>query len=674
MESLRWVGLSLKAAVVASLLVLLAVTSAYAAAVSPAVRAMSVTASDRTDAFLNGPSSREVAISGDGRFVAFASLAPNLVKGDTNGQQDIFVRDRQLGVTTRVSMSYEGKQVASGLSSRPSISADGRFVAFTSSSSELVADDTNGMDDVFVHDRQSGTTIRVSVESDGSQRSGRSDYPSVSRDGRYVAFVSYVRVKPDPDSAFEYDKGDVYVRDTAVGTTVLVSKSSEGVQGNHGGGRPAISGNGRYVAFPSISSNLVPGGPPLGEASIFVHDMLTGVTTRDSVNDAGVQGPSPDEMADTTDCSLSDDGRFLAFMSTSTNLVPGDTNESADVFVRDRTLGKTTRVSVSTSGKQASKGGSYGPKLSADGRFVAFVSEATNLISYDTNKKVDIFLHDRSTGSTRRVSVTYHGAQANGTSGPRSHRGFTCDVSDSGRWVAFYSSASNLVPHDVNSSPDVFVRDMSATWKTRTFLTFTASPTTLKAYGDSAVLTGTLRKGSPTGTRFAGAKVAVQRYYSDGWRTIKTVKTSSTGRVSTTVTPSRNGIFRLRYNGFPGTYAAAESRKIGVSTKARMGTPKAKRISGREYRLSSAMRPRHTAGLTSLVRVYLAKYKNGRWVQQNVGTRGYLKAKVYDSGDYSAARATFTFPSAGRWRVRFVHLGYDCHMKSKSPYAYLTVK
>lgn len=669
-QSQRRISLSLKAGVVACLLVLLSVTTASAVAVSPAVRAASVTASGRTDAYFSKPSSREVAISSDGRFVAFASYAPNLVAGDTNGQQDIFVRDRQLAATTRVSMSHEGAQVAKGRSSRPSISGDGRFVAFTSASAEIVVDDTNGVDDVFLHDRQTGKTIRVSVESDGSQLSTRSDYPSVSGDGRYVAFVSYVRVELDGG----YDKGVIYVRDTSDGSTALVSKSSEGVQGNEWCGPPAISGNGRYVAFPSGSTNLVPGGP--SEASIYVHDTVTGATTRESVNNAGMQGPSPDESSRTTDCSLSDDGRFVAFMSTSTNLVAGDTNEAADIFVRDRQLGKTTRVNISSSGAQA-KGWSYGPKLSADGRFVAFISGASNLVSWDTNKKYDVFLHNRSARSTRRVSVSYDGAQANGASGvggTGSSGGFACDVSDSGRLVAFYSAASNLVPRDVNYRPDVFVRDMSATWKARTFLTLTASPTTMKAYGDSAVLTGTLRKRSPTGARFGGAKVAVQRYYSDGWRTIKTVRTSSTGRVRTTVTPSRTGAYRLRYKGVPGTYAAAESPKRTIYAKARLGTPTAKHISGREYRLSSAMRPRHTAGLTSLVRVYFAKYENGRWISQYVGTRGYLKAKVYDSGDYSAARVTFTFPAAGRWRVRFVHLDYDCHLKSKSPYAYMTVK
>jgi 5-hydroxyisourate hydrolase-like protein (transthyretin family) len=284
-------------------------------------------------------------------------------------------------------------------------------------------------------------------------------------------------------------------------------------------------------------------------------------------------------------------------------------------------------------------------------------------------------VHDRSKKTTRRASVTYDGAQANGGSHSvfsGSRTGFAADISADGRWVGFYSSASNLISNDKNGKPDVFVRDMTATWKTTTFLTFKASPVELTKYGATSTLTGTLRKGSPTGTPMAGVRVAVQKYSGGIWKTVKTVTTSSTGRVKTTVKPSRNTTYRLRYMGKPGTYTAAESRKVRIYTTAKLTAPVAKRIATREYRIYTEIWPKHTAGLTSLVRVYLAKYVGGKWVQQDVGTRGYLKAKVYDYGDHSRARADFKFPSKGKWRIRAVSLYWDC-MKSKSPYSYVTV-
>src|SRR5437870_4266363 len=227
-------------------------------------------------------------------------------------------------------------------------------------------------------------------------------------------------------------------------TTERVSVASDGTQGNGASDGAAISGDGRFVAFRSSASNLVPGDTN-GTFDVFVHDRQTGETVRASVASDGAQGNGASNTP-----AISADGRFVAFTSSASNLVPGDTNSTDDVFVRDRQTRQTTRVSVASDGTQ-SNGLSLYQSISADGRFVAFPSAATNLVPGDTNAKADTFVHDRMTGATERVSVASDGTQGNGDSGVPA-------ISADGRFVAFESDATNLVPVDTNSSRDVFVR------------------------------------------------------------------------------------------------------------------------------------------------------------------------------------------------------------------------
>jgi Tol biopolymer transport system component len=275
------------------------------------------------------------SISADGRYVAFESDATNLVTGDTNSAGDIFMRDRRNGTTTRISQSYAGGQ-GNGNSHNPSVSSDGRFVAFESDATNFVAGDTNGKHDIFVRDRQKGITTLVSKSSAGVVGNGDSAHPSISADGRYVAYDSQATnlVAGDVNG-----KDDIFVRDRQKGTTTRVSKSSAGVAGNEGSDYPSISADGRYVAFMSYSSNLV-AGDTNGAYDIFVRDRQEGTTTRVSKSSAGMGGNS-----DSTYPSLSAGGRYVAFESDATNLVTGDTNGYRDIFVRDRQTGTTGLVS-----------------------------------------------------------------------------------------------------------------------------------------------------------------------------------------------------------------------------------------------------------------------------------------------------------------------------------------
>jgi Tol biopolymer transport system component len=331
--------------------------------------------------------SSHTSISADGRYVAFASAATNLVAGDTNGVEDIFVHNRVTGETARVSVSSTGAQ-ANGSSGPPSISADGRYVAFVSAATNLVSGDTNGVEDIFVHDRVTGETARVSVSSTGAQANDISNGSSISADGRYVAFASAATnlVAGDTNGV-----EDIFVYDRETGETARVSVSSTGAQANDSSDGSSISADGRYVAFSSLATNLVTGDTN-GIRNVFLHDRETGETTRVSVSSAGVQA-----NGHSYSFSTSADGRYVAFESVATNLVPGDNNGMSDVFVRDRVTGQTARVSITRGSRRQGDDWSWSgdPSISTDGRYVAFASFASDLVPGDTNGILDVFVRDR---------------------------------------------------------------------------------------------------------------------------------------------------------------------------------------------------------------------------------------------------------------------------------------
>jgi Tol biopolymer transport system component len=399
-------------------------------------------------------------VSANGRYVLLNAQATNLVAGDTNDRWDVFVRDRSNGVTTRVSVSTGGEEAKPtddpwGGSTAGAISANGRYVVFQSDAPNLVAGDTNGAEDVFLHDLASGATTRVSVSSSSRQANAGSWMPTISADGRYVAFAS------DASNLVRRDTnrlGDVFVRDLRTGKTTRVSLTSKGRQArcNSGGcqsGGPALSAHGRYVAFDSSATNLVPHDSNR-LADVFVRDRRTGRTTRVSVDSHGRQGGGDRTMNGSNAPVISANGRYVAFHSADSNLVPGDSNGVFDMFVRDRRTSRTVRVSVSTAGAQANQESLGPPSISADGRYVAFTSLATNLVAGDRNDITDVFVHDLRTGETLIASMGQDGNQGNDASATG---GVAFSAND--HQLVFSSWAANLVGADTNDVPDAFVRD-----------------------------------------------------------------------------------------------------------------------------------------------------------------------------------------------------------------------
>ncbi len=389
-----------------------------------------------------------VAMSPDGRYVAFESAATDLVPGDTNGAIDVFLRDGVNGTLERVSLSSGGTQAA-GECEHPAVSADGRFVAFDSYAGNLVAGSTSGRSDVYLRDRQAGTTEVVSLSTGGLRGDSDSFRPSISADGRFVAFESNSTNLVGGDSN---GVTDVFVRDRQLGTTERVSVSSAGAQGDQFSYIASISADGRYVAFQSSADDLV-AGDTNGQMDVFVRDRQLATTVRASLSSGGVQGNSQSFTP-----SISGDGRYVAFASSASNLVGGDTNGTYDVFVRDLQGGTTALVSADSNGA-IGNGQSLLPSISSSGRFVAFYSEATNLVAGDVNGLGDIFLRDRLVGATSLASVSTSGAQGNANAGNGTADAATSPVSTDGSTLAFVSAASNLVPGDTNGAVDVFLRD-----------------------------------------------------------------------------------------------------------------------------------------------------------------------------------------------------------------------
>jgi Tol biopolymer transport system component len=417
--------------------------------------------------------------SATGRFVAFLSGASDLVPGDTNNADDVFVRDRQTGTVERVSVADDDAQANGGSAFAPSISADGTLVAFTSLASNLVPGDANAHHDVFVRDRAAGSTERVSVASNGAEADNGSLWPVISADGSTVAFRSLASnldpTHQNPNTPYNH----LFVHDRDTGTTELVDVSTTGGPGsaNCCSTPPAISGDGNLIAFDSGASNLAS-----GFGQVYLRDVAAQTTTVVSVSTAGALA-----NAGALEPSISADGRYVAFRSSATNLVARDTNNSYDIFVRDRAASTTERVSVAADGAQAN-GNSYTPSISTDWRasYVAFNSSATNLVAGDTNGVGDIFVRDRFRLTTTRASVASDGTEAD-------LHALAPSISADGRFVAFSSAAGTLTSGAGYNSPDVFIHELVPP---RPEL----PPPPPECYGELPTITGTARPDEIVGT------------------------------------------------------------------------------------------------------------------------------------------------------------------------------
>ncbi|WP_433728197.1 hypothetical protein ACQP2Y_14325 [Actinoplanes sp. CA-051413] len=386
--------------------------------------------------------SNEPAISANGRYVAFTSAASDLVRRDTNGAWDVFVRDVRTGVISRVSLSETGAQL-DGASYQPAISGDGRYIAFLSFATNVIAGDPNPTGNIFLHDRRTGSTVRIPPAGEGAPYAPYADSPSISRDGRVIAFSSRNAVLPGDTN----DTSDVFVWRRGTARIEQVSVSSQGHPGDAESYDAAVSADGRYVAFTSNSGNLATDGAT-GQWQIHLRDLRTRTTTMVSRSSSGVPANGESNVG-----GVSAGGRYVLFTSSASNLVPGDVNDVPDVFLRDRRLGTTRRVSVSRTGQQLSMGSGQAA-LSATGRYAAFVSPDPTIVAGDTNELADVFVRDLRTGRNTRASLPASGGQADSDSHDPA-------IDAHGHRVAFVSSATNLLPDPARGIEAVYLRSYS---------------------------------------------------------------------------------------------------------------------------------------------------------------------------------------------------------------------
>ncbi len=388
--------------------------------------------------------SGESSVSSDGRFVAFRSAASDLTSGDNNATSDVYLRDRQNNSTRLISVNTGGSASGNGYSAEPSVSADGRYVAFSSLASDLVSGDTNNASDIFVRDMTLNTTTLVSVKSTGSgPGNGLSAETFISADGRFVAFTS---AASDLVAGDTNARADIFLRNLTTNTTTMVSVNSAGTAGgNQRSFDPSVSSDGRFVGFSSSASDIVTGDTN-SVSDVFLRDMSTSTTTLVSINSGGTGAGNGGSLSS----SVSSDGQSVVFRSAASNLVAGDGNGKDDVFLRDTQAGTTTLLSVNQQRTGSGNGASAEPSVSQDGHFAAFSSTSSDLVTGDGNGVSDIFLRDLRTGAMTLLSVNSAATSANGAS-------IDPFVSTDGKFVAFTSSGNDLTSNSVSGAGDVFV-------------------------------------------------------------------------------------------------------------------------------------------------------------------------------------------------------------------------
>jgi Tol biopolymer transport system component len=446
-----------------------------------------------------------VDISADGRYALFESSASDLTPNDTNNATDVFVRDLIIGTTTLVSVSTNGFP-GNGASRSPVMTPDGHFVAFVSAANNLVPGDKNRIPDVFVRDLQSGTTVLASVGAVSTNSTipiGSSEAPAITPDGRYVAFMSTATnlVSGVPAG------GDVYVRDLIAGTTIWASTGARAAATNALGSAAvasfnhAISADGQYVAYEAAKN-------PSTSGLILRYNLTSGITDPVYTNAAVVMGPfeearsldmTPDgrfiafvantngtsgasscicvwdaqftsltvasvdqngRVSTTSICdwpTITPDGRFVAFLSSASNLTANPFSGSYHLYVRDLQAVTTSLLDADTNGLGSAIGPSTIPRLSADGRFAAFDAPDGSLVPNDRNRNNDVFVRDLVASSTELISTHAPALASVSPNGPSSL--VSGAISPDGRFIAFASEADNLTLNDTNGCRDIFLRD-----------------------------------------------------------------------------------------------------------------------------------------------------------------------------------------------------------------------
>lgn len=394
--------------------------------------------SQSVDGTLGNGRSQNQSMSLDGRYVVFESDADNLVEDDTNGVSDIFLHDRETGEIRRITVNEQGEQ-ANGPSWNTAISHDGMRIAFESSATNLVDIDTNGVTQVYVIATWFNSVELLSVNNAGEAGNGPSANPSLGRVGVHAYFDSAATNLVNNDIN---GHRDVFMRDLFTRRTTLVSVTSSGVQGNGDSTNPYVGEHHAAMTFISEASNLVPGDTN-GVTDIFFRSSIRQIE-RISISSTGEQA----NAASTGHAVLSEDLRYVVFASQAMNLTNDTTNGRWNIYLRDRVAGATSLISRGVNGEPAN-GDSLQPEMGLDGRFIVFSSNADNIVAGDTNGRRDVFLYDTMTNSMDLVSLHTWGQQGNGDS-------LNPMVTTDGGFVAYDSVASNLIGDDSNNSADVF--------------------------------------------------------------------------------------------------------------------------------------------------------------------------------------------------------------------------
>jgi Tol biopolymer transport system component len=568
------------------------------------------------------------SLSRDGLCVAFASDAANLVEGDANDVSDVFVRYLDGDRTVRVSTASYGTE-GNGGSWEPALSADAHVVAFSSDATNLVPTDTNEYRDIFLKDLASNETTRVSVAPDGAQADADCFAPAVSADGRYVVLETAATNLTDRSNGFKV----IVRKDLQSGETTIVSQATDGTLPDGISYTASISGDGRFVVFTSDATNLVVDDTN-AVSDVFLRDCLLATTTRVSVSGTGAQGGGASSAG-----VISGDGTHVGFV-TGNDLVADDTNGEADVYVcATGAPGALARANVASDGTQADSGLADGHlALSDEGRWVAFESDATNLVPGYPEWDARIYLHDTLAGSTGLVSASSGGWWPDESS-------WDPAISGDGSRVAFDSGATNLVESDGNDHADVFAaaRDVSPPETTSDAVAGYASP---------AVITLTAID-APEG----GSGVATTTYTLDGGP-----ETTYTGPISVTAL----GTHTLRFWSVDvaGNVEAANQVVFGVGEAATLGRPVSAYTVRHGARLTvyGTLRPKHRSR-TYPVSLRCYRLEGGEWVLHRT-----FRARAYYGPRVPKYAQWIRLPDAGRWKIVAVHMSNGFESSSAPRY------